>query len=294
MRVAIGGSTGLLGSALARHLIGAGHEVVRLVRGEPTASDQRWWDPDAGRIADPGLTDVDAVVNLAGAPIAGGRWTAERKSEIQRSRTGSTLTIVASLSPEGRCQRFLNGSAVGYYGNTGIEVVDESSPAGRGFLAEVVSNWEGAARNSPVPTTFLRTGQVISSHGGYLGPQQAIFAAGLGGRVGDGRQFLSWIGLADHVAAMDFLLGSDLTGPVNLCAPNPVTNARFTHDYGAFLGRPTMLPLPLPLVRLVFGSEFVSDALLSSTRVRPARLLDAGFEFTQPTLGDALEALRDR
>lgn len=294
MRVAIGGSTGLLGGALARHLVDNGHQVVRLVRGEVTASDQRWWDPDAGRIADPGLDDVDAVVNLAGAPIGGGRWTQTRKAEIQRSRTGSTLTIVASLKPSGRCRRFLNGSAIGYYGNTGIEVVDETSPAGRGFLAGVVGNWEAATRNSPVPATFLRTGQVLSPTGGYLGPQQALFHAGLGGRIGDGRQFLSWISLTDHVRAMAWLLAdSTLTGPVNLCAPHPVTNAAFTAAYGAHLHRPTIVPMPLAMVGLMFGREFVEDALLSSTRARPAKLLNGGFIFNHPHLADALAALRD-
>ena len=294
MRVAIGGSSGLLGKALARHLSAGGHDVVRLVRGEPSASDQRSWDPDAGRIAGPGLDDVDAVVNLAGAPIAGARWTAARKADILRSRTGSTLTIVTSLHPGGRCQRLLNGSAIGYYGDTGIEIVDERSPNGRGFLASVVADWEAAAAHSPVPTVFLRTGHVLAQEGGFLAMQRPLFAAGLGGKVGDGRQFVSWISLADHVRAMAWLLTAKLTGPVNLVAPNPVTNAAFTRAFGSHLNRPTLLPMPLPLVRLAFTREFVDDALLSSTRVRPACLLDAGFTFTHPKLGQAFAALGDR
>lgn len=291
MRVAIGGSSGLLGTALARRLREQGHEVVRLVRGEPTASDQRHWDPDAGRIDAPGLTDVDAVVNLAGASIGGGRWTRERKAELRRSRTSSTLTIVTSLDPEGRCQRLLNASAIGYYGDAGLEVVDETTPPGRGFLAQLCVDWEAAAGHAAVPTVTLRTGNVLTPSGGFLGAQKALFAAGLGGRIGDGRQFVSWIGLADWLRAVTWLLDSDLTGPVNLVAPNPVTNAVFTRAYGRFLNRPTLIPMPLFAVRTLFTGEFVDEVLLASTRVRPARLLDAGFTFAQPTLTRAFAAL---
>ncbi len=291
MRVAIGGSTGLIGSALSRHLVGAGHEVVRLVRGEISASDQRRWDPDAGRIDSPGLDDVDAVVNLAGASIAGGRWTKDRKTEIRRSRITSTLTIVTSLSPGGRCQRLLNGSAIGYYGDTGTEIVDETMPVGRGFLAGVVADWEAAAAHSPVSTALLRTGNVLARHGGYLAAQWPAFALGLGGRVGSGRQFVSWISLADHVRATAFLLDSELTGPVNLVAPEPVSNAEFTRVFGSHVHRPTPLPLPLGAVGLVFGREFVKELLLPGQRVRPARLLDAGFEFEHKTVRQAFAAL---
>lgn len=291
MRVAIGGSTGMIGTALARRLGRSGHEVVRLVRGAVSASDQRRWDPDAGWIDAPGLDDVDAVVNLAGAPIAGGRWTKERKNEIRRSRVTSTLTIVTSLAPDGRCQRLLNGSAIGYYGDTGTEIVDENMPVGRGFLAEVVADWEAAATHSPVSTAMLRTGHVLSRQGGFLGMQRPLFALGLGGRVASGRQFLSWISLTDHVRATEFLLTADLTGPVNLVAPNPVSNAEFTRAFGAHLNRPTPLPLPLSGVRLLFGRNFVTEALTWGQRVRPARLLAAGFEFEQPTLAQAFAAL---
>jgi uncharacterized protein len=291
MRVAIGGATGLLGTALARSLIRDGHEVVRLVRGEPTASDQRRWDPDAGRIASPGLDDVDAVVNLAGTPIAGARWTKERKAAIRRSRVTSTLTIVTSLSPDGRCQRFLNGSAVGFYGDTGSAVVDERDPVGRGFLAQVVSDWEAAVRHSPVPSAMLRTGQVLARDGGFLGAQWMLFAAGLGGRIGSGRQFLSWISLADHVRAVEFLLGNDVTGPVNLTSPAPVTNAAFTRAFGRYLNRPTVLPMPLPVVSAIFTREFVREALLAGQRAVPNRLTEAGFTFRDGTISEALAAL---
>ena len=291
MRVAIGGSTGLIGTALTRHLTASGHEVVRLVRGRVSASNQRLWDPDAGRIDDPGLDDVDAVVNLAGASIAGARWTKERKTEIRRSRVTSTLTIVTHLSPTGRCQRLLNGSAMGFYGDTGTEIVDETMPVGRGFLAGVVADWEAAAAHSPVSTALLRTGHVLARHGGYLAAQWPIFALGLGGRVSTGRQFMSWISLDDHVRATAFLLDAGITGPVNLVSPEPVSNAEFTRSFGRHLHRPTPLPLPLGAVGLVFGREFVKELLLPGQRVRPARLLEAGFEFEHPSLREAFAAL---
>lgn len=291
MRVAIGGATGLLGTALSRSLVRDGHEVVRLVRGGRTASDQRHWDPDAGRIDSPGLDDVDAVVNLAGTPIAGVRWTKERKAAIRRSRVTSTLTVVTSLAPDGRCQRFLNGSAIGYYGDTGDRPTDEQGPAGTGFLAQVVADWEAAVRHSPVPSAILRTGHVLAREGGYLGPQHLLFSAGLGGRIGSGRQFLSWISLTDHVRAMMHLLSSELVGPVNLVGPSPVTNAEFTKAYAEHLHRPALLPMPLPVVAALFGGEFVKQALVSSQRVLPSRLLDAGFAFEHHTLSEALAAL---
>ncbi len=292
MRVAIGGSTGLLGTALTRRLRDEGHEVVGLVRGEPAGPDQRHWDPDAGRIDGPGLTDVDAVVNLAGASIGGGRWTKERKTELRRSRIASTLTIVTSLDPDGRCQRLLNGSAIGVYGDAGFDVVDESSPPGRGFLAQLCLDWEAAAAHAAVPTVTLRTGNVLTPSGGFLGAQKALFQACLGGRIGDGRQFVSWIGQEDWLRAVVRLLDSELTGPVNLVAPNPVTNAAFTRAYGRFLNRPTLIPMPLTAVRALFTRDFVDEVLLASTRVRPARLLEAGFSFAHPTLTRAFAALR--
>jgi hypothetical protein len=272
-------------------LVRNGHEVVRLVRGTPQAPDQRRWDPEAGRISKPGLDDVDAVVNLAGTPIAGARWTRERKAAIRRSRVTSTLTIVTSLAPDGRCQRLLNGSATGFYGDTGSAIVDELSPAGRGFLARVVQDWEAAATHSPVSTAVLRTGQVLAREGGYLAAIWKLFAAGLGGRMGDGRQFLSWISLTDHVRAMEYLLTSDITGPVNLVGPRPVTNAEFTRTFAGYLNRPAVLPTPLPAVGLLFGRDFVREALVAGQRVQPAKLVEAGFGFEHKTLVEALAGL---
>lgn len=291
MRIAITGASGLIGTALSHQLIQDGHDVLRLVRGRPTGSDQRHWDPDAGRITSPGLDDVDAVVNLAGAPLTGFRWTKSYQAEIRRSRVTATLTIVTSLQPNGRCQRLLNASAIGIYGNTGPQVIDESAPIGRGFLASVVADWEAAARHSPIPTALLRTGNVLAREGGFLGKQWPLFAAGLGGRVGDGRQFVSWIHLVDQVRAITWLLTSELTGPVNLVSPNPVPNAEFTKAFGYRLNRPTLLPMPLTALSAAFGREFVSEALRSGQRVVPQRLLDAGFEFKYPKLRQALAAI---
>jgi len=262
-----------------------------LVRGTPRGPEDRRWDPDAGRISAPGLDDVDAVINLAGTPIAGGRWTKERKAAILRSRVTSTLTIVTSLSPDGRCQRLLNGSAIGYYGDTGSEVVDELSANGRGFLASVVRDWETAASHSPIPTALLRTGQVLARDGGYLGAIWPQFAAGLGGRIGDGRQFLSWISITDHVRAMEFLLTAEVTGPVNLVGPRAVTNAEFTRTFADHLHRPAVVPTPLTPLKVLLGRELVRELLLGGQRVAPARLTEAGFEFRHKTLSEALSAL---
>lgn len=291
MRVAIGGATGLLGTALARRLVRRGHEVVRLVRGRAEAADERSWDPDAGRISGAGLDDVDAVVNLAGTPIAGARWTTERKAAIRRSRVTSTLTVVTALAPDGRCQRVLNASAIGFYGDTGSNPVDEHAPAGTGFLAGVTQDWEAAASHSPVSTALLRTGHVLARDGGFLGALWPLFNAGLGGRIGDGRQYLSWISISDHVRAMELLLTSAVTGPVNLVGPRPVTNSEFTRRFAEHLHRPALLPTPLPAIGLLFGTEFVHDALVSGQRVVPARLTEVGFEFRHKSLSEALASL---
>lgn len=291
MRIAIAGASGLLGSATAARLRGTGHQVLALVRRPAERVDERSWDPDSGRITGPGLSDVDAVINFSGAGVADVRWTPERKDELRTSRLNTTTTIAAALEPEGRCHRLLNGSAIGFYGDTGETVVDEGTPQGHGFLAQLVADWEEAAHAAPVPTAFLRTGQVLTPHGGFLGKQRLPFQLGLGGRIGSGRQFLSWIQIADYTRAIDHLLTSTLTGPVNLVAPNPVTNAAFTEAFANALNRPALIPMPLPALRLLFGSEMVDEALLSGTRVQPRRLLDEGFSFDHPRLDEALSAV---
>lgn len=291
MRITIAGASGLLGRATAAHLRATGHEVLALVRREASGPDERRWDPDSGRIAAPGLADVDAVINFSGAGIADARWSVERKAELRSSRLNSTTTLAAALEPGGRCRRLLNGSAIGFYGDTGETMVDEGTPQGAGFLAQLVADWERAAHAAPVPTAYLRTGQVLTTEGGFLGKQRLPFQLGLGGRLGSGRQFLSWIHVDDYTRAIAQLLDSTLTGPVNLCGPNPVTNARFTAAFAHALNRPALIPIPLPALRLMFGSEMVDEALLSGTRVQPRRLLDDGFEFDHPELDEALASV---
>jgi len=291
MRVAITGSTGLIGSALVQALRWGGDEVVRLVRHEARGTDERRIVPDQRRIEGPGLDDVDAVVNLAGTAIAGGRWTEDYKRSILESRLSTTETVVAALSETGRCQRFVSGSAIGYYGPTGEHAVDESAPAGDDFLARVVVAWENAATTAPVPTAIVRTGHVMTPRGGYIGAQLLPFRLGLGGQVRDGRHWVSWISLDDEVAAIRWLLANELTGPFNLTAPHPVTNARWTKALGAALHRPTVIPFPVPLAAAIFGKDFVEGAMVNSQWVLPNRLEDAGFEFRDTEIEPALARL---
>ena len=290
MRVAITGSTGLIGSALVQALRWGGDDVVRLVRHEARGTDERQIFPDQRRIADPGLSDVDAVVNLGGSSIAGGRWTDSYKREILESRISMTETIVGALSADGRCQRFISGSAIGYYGPTGDRAVDESSPAGDDFLAGVVVAWEKAASAAPVPTAYVRTGHVMTPRGGYIGAQLLPFKLGLGGQVADGKHWVSWVSLDDEVAAIRWLLGNEVTGPVNITAPEPVTNAEFTKTLGKVLHHPTIFPVPAFAVRLLFG-EMGQELLLGSTRVEPSRLIRSGYTFRHAALEDALRAV---
>ena len=291
MRVAITGSTGLIGSALVQALRWGGDDVVRLVRHVPGGTDERQIFPDQRRIGGAGLSDVDAVVNLAGTAIAGGRWTEAYKRDILESRIATTETVVAALPADGRCQRFVSGSAIGYYGPTGDHAVDESAPAGDDFLAQVVVAWENAASAAPVPTVFIRTGHVMTSRGGYIGAQLLPFKLGLGGQVRDGRHWVSWISLDDEVAAIRWLLANEVTGPFNLTAPHPVTNARWTKAMGAALHRPTVIPFPVPVAAALFGRDFVDGAMLSSQWVLPNRLEDAGFEFRDTEIEPALSRL---
>lgn len=292
MRIAIAGSTGLIGSALTQHLRRSGHEVVRLVRSEAISPDHRRWDPLGGTIDGPGLSDVDAVVNLAGSSIAGARWTEDRKRDLRDSRVRGTRTVVRALEDAGRCRVFLSGSAVGIYGNTGSTEVDESTPPGGGFLADLCQQWEQESLQAPghVRIVQLRTGHVLSRTGGLLGKLRPAFLAGVGGRIGDGEQYMSWISLTDHVAAMTHLLTtSEVTGPVDLTGPHPVTNLVLTQQFAQALRRPAWVPLPLPVARAVFGDEMVTEAMLYGQRALPTVLLDDGFVFTHQTVREALD-----
>ena len=295
MRVAITGSSGLIGSALAAALLADGQQVTRLVRRAPQRPGEVRWDPQmtGGRIAPEALDDVDAVVHLSGAPVAGGRWTQARKRVLRASRIQSTTALVSALA---RAERppsvLLSGSAIGWYGDTGDREVDESAPVGTGFLADLVRDWEAAAqpaRQAGVRVANLRSGIVLSRRGGMLGPLRPAFRLGLGARIGDGTQYISWISVTDHVAAVRYLLDhAEIDGPVNLTAPAPVTNAEFTADLARALRRPALLRVPAPLVRAGLGE--LSGELLGSHRVLPRRLLAAGFAFRHPDLASALTA----
>jgi len=276
LRVGITGSHGLIGDALAHFLTTGGHVVVRLGRGE-----------NAGEV-----DGLDAVVNLAGANVGAGRWTEARKREILESRVRTTEAVVAGILRAGhRPSVLVNGSATGFYGDRGEAPVDESSSRGTGFLAEVVEAWEAATRpaeEAGVRVVRLRTGVVLSPDGGALGKMLPVFKAGAGGRLGSGRQVFSWIALEDVVGAIHFALRTpSFQGVANLTAPEPVTNAGFTHVLGRVLHRPTVASVPAPVIRAIFG-EMGQESVLSGANVVPRALLDAGFRFRWPGLEDAL------
>jgi uncharacterized protein (TIGR01777 family) len=295
MRVAVTGSSGLIGSALVAALRADGHQVTRLVRTGPAAPDALVWDPRAERGGlDPrSLDGIAAVVHLAGAGIADKRWTDSYRAEIRDSRVGGTRALVAALTAMAAPPEvLLSGSAIGWYGDVGGREVTESGPAGRGFLSEVVRDWEaaaGEAASAGLRVVTLRSGVVLSPHGGILGKLLPLFRLGLGGRIGSGRQVMSWIGRSEWVAAARFLLGrADITGPANLTTPNPVTNAEFTSALAAAVHRPALMLVPAPALKLAVGG--VSSDILSSARVLPQRLLDEGYRFQHPGIAGALAA----
>lgn len=293
MRVAVTGSTGLIGRALTRALVRDGDEVVRLVRHPPRQPGEVEWDPARQRVDAAGLAGCEAVVHLAGAGVGDHRWTAAYKKEIRDSRvlgTGAIAEAVASLDTPPRV--LLSASAIGVYGDTGERVVDENTPPGRGFLADVCQEWEaatGAATEAGVRTVLLRTGLVVSADGGAWARLFPLAKLGLAGRLGNGRQYWSFISLADHVAALRHLLrSSDLSGPFNLTAPHPVTNREATEATGRVLRRPALLPAPAPALRLALGE--MATEVLASQRVVPRRLLESGFVFAHPDIESAVRA----
>ncbi|MGW3633431.1 TIGR01777 family oxidoreductase [Streptomyces sp. NPDC005122] len=292
-RVVIAGASGLIGSALTRSLTADGYEVVRLVRRAPRARSEVRWDPE-GRGVDAGaLAGCAAVVNLAGAGVASRRWTESYKRTIRESRVrGTTVLAQAVASLDERPAVFVNGSAIGFYGDTGERAVDESAPAGDGFLPSVCVAWEGAAaaaRQAGVRTVLARTGLVVAREGGAWGRLFPLFKAGLGGRMGDGRQYWSFISVHDEVAAIRHLIDTpSLSGPVNLTAPQPLTNREITAAMGRVLRRPTVLAAPAGVLRVALGD--MSGDILGSQRVLPGRLLESGFTFTFPSIEDTLRA----
>jgi uncharacterized protein (TIGR01777 family) len=295
MRVAITGSTGLIGSALKPHLESLGHEVVRVVRGNPTGTDIVW-SPAECRIDTHALDGVDAVVHLAGAGIGDKRWTDDYKRELVESRTkGTTLISEAIAAADNGPTVFLSGSAIGIYGARGDEELDETSSPGDGFLADICVQWEQAtalAAAAGARVVHLRTGIVLSAKGGALKKQLPLFKLGLGGKMGSGHQWQSWISIDDEVAAIAHLLTATTSGPVNLTAPNPVTNLEFTKSLGEVLHRPTFVPIPKFGPKLLLGGELADNLLFSGQKVLP-RVLEADDDFTfqHPDLTTALRAL---
>jgi len=295
MNVAVTGSSGLIGTALVAALRADGHDVIRLVRAGPGAADAIVWDPQADRGGlDPrSLDGVAAVVHLAGAGLADKRWTPGYQAEIRDSRVRGTRALAGALAAMAAPPSvLLSGSAIGWYGDTGGREVTESDPAGSGFLAKVVRDWEAAAGDAAragIRVVTLRSGVVLSSKGGMLGRLLPLFRLGIGGRIGTGRQVMSWIGLSEWVAAVRFLLGrDDISGPVNLTTPSPVSNAEFTSALAAAVHRPAVMLVPVPALKLAIGG--VSSDILSSARVLPRRLLDEGYQFRHPGIAGALAA----
>jgi len=298
VRVAVTGATGLIGRAVVERLASDGHQTVRVARsaGPPDRQGSTVnWDPAGGRIEVEALEGLDAVVHLAGEPIAARRWSHEQKRRIADSRTRGTALLADALArldqPPGV---LVSASAVGYYGDRGNERLDESSSGGRGFLAGVCRDWEAAAdpaREAGIRVVHPRTGVVLSRSGGALGEMLPFFRLGLGGRIGSGRQWMSWITLHDEVEALAWLLNDDVEGPVNLTAPEPVTNREFAAALGRALHRPTLLPTPKPALRARLGRELAEALLYSSTRVEPSLLAGRGFRFAHPDIATGLAAV---
>ena len=288
--VAIAGASGFLGGAFARHLSNAGHTVRRIGRLSSRGVDFQW-DLDAGRLDPAALDGADAVINFAGATIAQ-RWTREHKQAILTSRVRSTEVLakrmVAVRSPP---RVFVSTSAVGFYGSRGDEVIDESSGPGRGFLADVVQRWEQAATpasDAGVRVVHPRLGLVMHPDGGVLAKLIPVYNIGGGGKIGKGTQWMSWIGLHDMMRALDFVMQTEsIRGPVNVSAPNPLTNAQFSHTLGEVLHRPALATVPEFAIKLMFG-EMGEETLLSGQRVVPKCLSDNGFRFDYPELAGAL------
>ncbi len=299
LTVAVSGSSGLIGSALLERLRQDGHTVVPMVR-RPAKDGEIHYDPRNGVLDPESLVGVDAVVHLAGAGIGDRRWTDRYRREILESRTLSTSLIaeaMASVANRGGPRVLLSGSAIGFYGATGDEELNERSAAGDGFLADVCRAWEAStspAEDAGVRVVHLRTGIVLSPRGGALKKLLPLFRFGLGGRMGSGRQWQSWISLDDEVGAIVFLLTADISGAVNLTAPAPVTNAEFTKVLASTLSRPALVPVPSFGPKLLLGGELADALLFTGQRVLPERLTDAGYSFEHPTLSEALGTLLQR
>jgi uncharacterized protein (TIGR01777 family) len=291
MKVAVTGASGFLGSALVPRLRAGGHDVVRFVRGSASAADDRPWDPSSRTLDPQQLADVDAVVHLAGAGVADKRWSEARKKVVLDSRVDGTTAVANAVGASERTTVLLSASAVGYYGDTGDRFTDETGPSGEGFLADVCRQWEAATAPAEAAGTrvvHLRTGIVLGPDGGALAPQVKVFKAFLGAQLGDGKQWVPWISLHDEVEAMVHCLEHDVSGPVNLVGPQPVTNREWTRALGKAVHRPT-LPIGAPgfVLKTVLG-QFAEEGVLAGQRLRPAALERTGFSFAHRDVCSAL------
>jgi uncharacterized protein (TIGR01777 family) len=292
-RIAVTGASGLIGSALVRSLTADGHEVVRLVRRGARGAGEVCWDPEGQYVDAAGLDGCDAVVNLAGAGVGDHRWTDAYKKTVRDSRVLGTAALAEAVAALDRPPRvWVNGSAIGFYGETGDRAVDESAPPGDGFLPSLCVEWEEATapvQEAGVRTVFARTGLVVAREGGAWAKLFPLYKAGLGGRFGNGRQYWSFVALHDEVAAIRHLIDTDgLSGPFNLTAPNPLTNREIAAAMGRVLHRPSLFTVPAPALKLVLGE--MSGDVLGSQRVLPKRLLESGFTFAFPEIEGAIRA----
>lgn len=293
MRILITGASGLVGTALQRSFAHKGYDVLLASRSEPKTANHIRWTVEGGFAEPERLEGIDAVVHLAGENVSGLRWTDEKKKAIRDSRVLGTRSVVDAISKlKDRPKVLVAASAIGFYGERGEEEMSESSTAGHGFLADVAKEWEGEARRAEdagIRTVLLRTGIVLSKDGGALGTMLTPFKMGMGGVVGSGKQWMSWISLDDHIAVINYVIENEnIRGAVNAVSPDPVTNEEFTKTLGEVLSRPTFIPLPEFAVSMLMG-EMGDALLLTSTKVMPKRLLDAGFEFKLPDLKGAIE-----
>ena len=297
MKIIVSGASGLIGQPLVASLRKHGHEVVQLVRRTPRANESQW-NPSAGQLDIAVLEGTDAVIHLSGAGIGDRRWTAKYKQELLDSRTKSTSLLATTIA---ECNKkpsvFLSGSAIGIYGARGDEQLTEQSSHGDSFLAEICKQWEAAAKpaiDAGARTVFLRTGIVLTPLGGALKKQLPLFKLGLGGKFGNGKQWQSWISLDDEITAIEHLLTANISGAVNLTAPNPVTSAEFTRSLARVLKRPAILPIPKFGPKLLLGSELAEALLFTGQRVMPAELQKSGFAFQHSTIDVALRALLNK
>lgn len=297
MKILITGSSGLVGTALSKHLTAGGHRIGRLLRQDNNRADP-WWDINKQQIDLGDFGEPEAIVHLAGENIAEGRWNNDKKQRILASRVNSTRLLVDCVSKMSvKPKVMISASAIGFYGNRGADLMDEQDDHGHDFVSEVATKWEAAslpASDYDVRVVNIRTGMVLSPNGGALEKMLLPFKLGFGGIIGNGRQYVSWISIIDMVRAIGFLLSHEtVIGPVNLVSPNPVTNREYTKALGQVLQRPTILPMPAFMAKLAFG-EMADELLLSSTRVMPSHLIKMGFEFEHETIQTALAAVLSR